>query len=59
MHTGVLSAMAISTLDDLQGLLGAESEAVLELQQLFKLADGYGCVLAGSPSLLCWGCLCV
>jgi len=37
--------MAIRSLDDLQGLLGAESEAVIELQQLFKLADGYGCVL--------------
>lgn len=39
---GVLSAMAINTVDDLKDLLGAESEAVLELQQLFKLAEGYG-----------------
>lgn len=39
---GVLSAMSLNTIDDLQQLLGAESEAVAELRQLFRLAEGYG-----------------
>lgn len=35
--------MALRTIDDLRGLLGSDSEAVVELQQLFNLAEGYGC----------------
>ncbi len=40
--TGVLSAMSLRSLDDLEQLLGQDSEAVKELRQLFKIAEGYG-----------------
>eukprot|EP00898_Chlorokybus_atmophyticus_P004940 jgi/Chlat1/5447/Chrsp36S05450 len=39
---GILNAMSLRTLEDLEGLLGAESLAVAELKQLFALAEGYG-----------------
>ncbi len=34
--------MAIRSLDDLEALLGPDSEAVADLKALFKLAAGYG-----------------
>lgn len=39
---GILGAIAISSLDELEQLLGAECEAVADLKQLFSLAEGYG-----------------
>jgi histidyl-tRNA synthetase len=40
---GILSALAVKTLDELQQLLGADaSEALADLQQLWALAEGYG-----------------
>ena len=39
---GIISATRIGSLPDLQQLLGADSEAFVELQTLFSLAEGYG-----------------
>lgn len=39
---GILSALSLRTLAKLEELLGAENEAVRELNQLFALANGYG-----------------
>lgn len=39
---GILEALTLKSLDDLEDLVGAESGAVAELKQLFALADGYG-----------------
>ena len=39
---GIISATRIDSLPDLQQLLGADSEAFMELQTLFSLAEGYG-----------------
>ena len=39
---GIISASRIDSLPDLQQLLGADSEAFVELQTLFSLAEGYG-----------------
>eukprot|EP00798_Chlamydomonas_sp_ICE-L_P022505 gene22505-29631_t len=39
---GLLSAMNIRSLDDMEKLLGSNSEAIKDLQTLFKLAEGYG-----------------
>lgn len=40
---GILSALAVKSLDELQQLLGADaSEALADLQQLWALAEGYG-----------------
>ena len=40
--SGVLGAMAIRSIDDLEVLLGPGSEAVADLRRLFTLAAGYG-----------------
>lgn len=40
---GILSALSCSSLDQLSELLGAEgSQALSDLQQLWRLAEGYG-----------------
>ncbi|GAX76659.1 hypothetical protein CEUSTIGMA_g4105.t1 [Chlamydomonas eustigma] len=39
---GVLSAMSIRSLEELEKLLGPNSEAVSDLKHLFNLASGYG-----------------
>lgn len=39
---GILAATRITTLDELEQLLGAEHEAVADLKRLFDLAEGYG-----------------
>lgn len=39
---GILSALAIRSLDELQALLGEESDAVKDLSKLFELAEAYG-----------------
>ena len=39
---GIIGATRIDSLPDLQQLLGADSEAFVELQTLFSLAEGYG-----------------
>lgn len=40
---GILSALAVKSLEELQQLLGADaSEALADLQQLWVLAEGYG-----------------
>ena len=41
---GIISATRIDSLPDLQQLLGTDSEAFVELQTLFSLAEGYGIV---------------
>jgi len=41
---GILSALAITSIADLQELVGAESEAAQDLKRLFDLAEGYGYV---------------
>jgi histidyl-tRNA synthetase len=42
-HAGILSALSCKSLDQLQELLGPEGSAALsDLQQLWRLADGYG-----------------
>ena len=38
----VLAAMAVSSIDQLEQLVGAETAAVVEMQRLFQLAEGYG-----------------
>ncbi len=40
--TGVLAAMSIRSLGDMEALLGADSEAMTDLRRLFELAAGYG-----------------
>eukprot|EP00271_Cylindrocystis_brebissonii_P009009 TRINITY_DN23590_c0_g1_i1.p1 TRINITY_DN23590_c0_g1~~TRINITY_DN23590_c0_g1_i1.p1 ORF type:complete len:576 (+),score=107.73 TRINITY_DN23590_c0_g1_i1:50-1777(+) len=40
---GILDALAVRSLDELQSALGEEVEAVDELRQLFRLAEAYGC----------------
>ncbi|KAH7435439.1 hypothetical protein KP509_06G065200 [Ceratopteris richardii] len=39
---GILNALSVRSLTELEGLLGTESEAVRDLKQLFSLANGYG-----------------
>lgn len=39
----IFEVVALSDVDDLPGLLGADNETAKELQQLFKLLEGYGC----------------
>jgi len=39
---GIIEATRVGSLEQLEQLLGAGNEAVLELQQLFSLAQGYG-----------------
>lgn len=39
---GIIEATRVGSLAELEALLGAGNEAVLELQQLFSLAQGYG-----------------
>ena len=39
---GILAAMEMRTIDDLEKLLGAESEAVADLKTLFSHAEAYG-----------------
>ena len=39
---GIISATRIDSLPGLQQLLGADSQALVELQTLFSLAAGYG-----------------
>mmetsp|Transcript_11488 Transcript_11488/g.20342 ORF Transcript_11488/g.20342 Transcript_11488/m.20342 type:complete len:499 (-) Transcript_11488:491-1987(-) len=39
---GVIGAMGLRSIADLETLLGPGSEAVAELRRLFELADGYG-----------------
>lgn len=39
---GIIEATRIASLAVLEQLLGANNEAVAELRQLFKLAQGYG-----------------
>jgi len=38
----IVDTMSCKSLDDLEAILGAEHEAVLELRELFALAEGYG-----------------
>jgi histidyl-tRNA synthetase len=38
----IVSTMSCKSLDVLEGILGAQHEAVLELRELFALAEGYG-----------------
>lgn len=40
---GILAALAIRSLDELQALLGEDSDAVRDLSRLFELAGAYGC----------------
>eukprot|EP00270_Netrium_digitus_P013061 TRINITY_DN4305_c0_g1_i1.p1 TRINITY_DN4305_c0_g1~~TRINITY_DN4305_c0_g1_i1.p1 ORF type:complete len:530 (-),score=142.10 TRINITY_DN4305_c0_g1_i1:92-1681(-) len=40
--TGILSAMSLRSLDALQDVLGADTEALADLRRLFSLADSYG-----------------
>lgn len=40
--SGIIGATRVGSLAELEGLLGAGNEAVLELHQLFSLAEGYG-----------------
>ncbi|MEW5298478.1 MAG: hypothetical protein WDW36_001596 [Sanguina aurantia] len=40
--TGVLSAMQIRSVEELEALLGPTSEAVADIRRLFDLAEGYG-----------------
>ena len=39
---GILETLSLRSLDDLAGILGEEDPAVLELRELFQLADFYG-----------------
>lgn len=39
---GILSALTVRTLPELEALLGGESEAVRDMKRLFELAEGYG-----------------
>lgn len=40
--SGIMTAMQVRTLQDLEGLLGHGNTAVQQLQRLFELAAGYG-----------------
>ncbi|DBA95079.1 TPA: hypothetical protein ACH3X1_002592 [Trebouxia sp. C0004] len=40
--SGIMAAMQVRSLEDLQQLLGDDTPAVQQLQRLFQLADGYG-----------------
>lgn len=42
LSAGVLGAMSLKSIDALEGLLGAESQAVQDIRRLFELAKGYG-----------------
>lgn len=44
LRAGVLAAMQLRSLEALEDLLGAGSEAVADLRKLFDLAKGYGWV---------------
>lgn len=39
---GILSALSMRSLEELETLVGGESEAVSDLKRLFELAEGYG-----------------
>lgn len=39
---GILSALALRSLEGLEDLLGADSPALQDMQRLFQLAEGYG-----------------
>ncbi len=39
---GILQALSLRTVEELEGLLGAEDECVEEMRRLFALAEGYG-----------------
>jgi histidyl-tRNA synthetase len=39
---GILAAMELRSIEDLETLLGADADAVAELRRLFSLADAYG-----------------
>ena len=39
---GILAAMELRSIEDLEALLGADADAVAELRRLFSLADAYG-----------------
>ncbi len=40
--SGIMAAMQVRSLEDLQQLLGDDTPAVEQLQRLFWLAEGYG-----------------
>ena len=40
--SGIMGAMQMRSLEDVQQLLGQDNEAVRQLQRLFQLAEGYG-----------------
>ena len=40
--SGIMAAMQVRSLEDLQQLLGDDTPAVQQLQCLFRLAEGYG-----------------
>ena len=40
--SGIMAAMQVRSLEDLQQLLGDDTPAVQQLQRLFRLAEGYG-----------------
>ena len=40
--SGIMAAMQVRSLEDLQQLLGDNTPAVQQLQCLFRLAEGYG-----------------
>jgi histidyl-tRNA synthetase len=40
--SGIMAAMQVRSLEDLQQLLGDDTPAVQQLQRLFWLAEGYG-----------------
>ncbi|HCP48330.1 MAG TPA: hypothetical protein DIU15_19985, partial [Deltaproteobacteria bacterium] len=39
----ILDTLSLRSLDELAQALGDENEAVIELRELFQLAEGYGC----------------
>lgn len=39
---GILSALALRSLPELESLLGSGAEALSDLRRLFELAEGYG-----------------
>ena len=40
--SGIMGALQMRSLEDVQQLLGADNAAVQQLQRLFQLAEGYG-----------------
>ena len=40
--SGIMGAMQMRSLEDVQQLLGQDNEAVQQLQRLFQLTEGYG-----------------